>query len=131
MKPSQKLINEWYGKLKDSGFEDIEKYEYSTYSMTDSLDKQKLHADVWQAKQEYYLLASRFLDETEFDNEREKIIWTYHSEGLSIRNIAKILFETGVAKTNNKSTVGVVVKRLETKMKSLYLPEYTKNVKRS
>jgi SUMO ligase MMS21 Smc5/6 complex component len=131
MRPSPKLLKEWYDKLADSGFEDIEQHEYSTMgNFTEPLGKLKIHPDVWQAKADYYTMADCFLNENTFDNELDKVIWTYHVEGISIRNISKTLFEIGLAKTNNKSTVGAIVKRLETKMKLIYLPSKP-NAKRS
>lgn len=115
------LTEIYYKKLKDSGFEDIEKNEYllKTWS-TKFSSKQTL--DRYEAKEEYFRLARHFLNDYQFSSELEKAIWTYHSEGLSHRNIAQLLNDAKLAYTN-KDAIMLVVRRLKEIMKKIYLGE--------
>lgn len=112
----------WYKKLKRSGFEDIEMNEtqlkrYSTDFNTITVVR------TYEAKTEYYSMARRFLNSHQFETPRERIIWEYHSNAISCRNIAKILNKISRKKTN-KDLVNIVIKRLTKEMKRLYLVGY-------
>lgn len=125
-----KLRKLWYKKLADSGFEDIE------YNDTDikkpAVDiHRKIDAPgsagnvtryskvVWEAKTDYYVMAEHFLNDHKFDNELDKIIWSYHCNGISARNIVKLLHDTEVTKTN-RDKVWKTVKALSSIMFELY-----------
>lgn len=56
-------------------------------------------------------MARNFLEEHSFRTELDKTIWAYYSEGITVRDIAKLLAEVGIRKP--KSTVWDIVKRLE------------------
>lgn len=112
----------WYKKLKRSGFEDIEMNEtqlkrYSTDFNTVTVVR------TYEAKTEYYSMARRFLNSFQFETPRERIIWEYHSNAISCRNIAKILNKISRKKTN-KDLVNIIIKRLTKEMKKLYLVGY-------
>lgn len=98
----------WYKKLKKSGFDDIERDEHrlkvntldrigrNTFSRvdytSDQLSQERLTAKiVHDAKQEYYYKAEHFLNSHKFESEKERVIWEYHANGLSIRDIVKVL----------------------------------------
>jgi hypothetical protein len=82
-KACQSLKNEWYEYLQKTGFVDIER-------ITDNL---KIHNDFqtinnFQAKQNYFQWAKEKLNNTEFHSQRDKLIWEYHSDGLSSRKMS-------------------------------------------
>lgn len=106
----KKLKKQWYAKLSQEtsdeypeGFVDIERDEYTLKSPTAKFFKRR-HGLVisgrWKANLEYYLMASHFLNTYTFDKKRDEIIWEYHSLGISVRNIADLINELGVFKTN-------------------------------
>lgn len=111
----------WYKKLKDSGFEDIEADKHNTAGGMGWSNKFKTAetARNWESKREYYSMAGRFLHEYKFKNERERIIWEYWANGLSVRNIAKTLTKVSLVMTRDK--VWRTLKPLIEKMKSMYL----------
>lgn len=115
----QKLQKKWYKKLEDSGFEDIESDEFNlkTWSSTFHL---KHSLETWQAKAEYYQLATNFLEEYKFNSNLDKIIWEYHSNGLGARKIATILKDAKI-KVSNRTTIWEVIKKLKSSMYEMYL----------
>lgn len=90
------LRAKWAAKLKKSGFEDLED--------ENGLLKHIGHADYFsinfnaisaQAKEEYYRKAGYFLYDHKFKTELERKIWELHADGVSIRDIVKILKTKG------------------------------------
>lgn len=74
----------WYQRLKDDGFIDIENKEWhSRYFVTQYSPVQ------FANKQEYFRRAQIFLHEFPFKNRRDRKIWRLHSEGFTLREIAK------------------------------------------
>lgn len=122
----ERLTEVWYAKLKTAkseeypnGFKDIEIYK--SFGASDVPRSIKLRA-AWenQIVQDYYCMAQHFLNEYEFDSELEKVMWEYHTNGISIRNIVKLLKKARIRK-HNRISVWKIVKRLENIMKGLYL----------
>ncbi len=111
-----KLQKLWYKKLKDEGFADI---EHASGALDRPLTKHRREPIEIEVIQYYYYMASTFLVEYKFENEIDKIVWTYHCEGLSVRNISGLLAKIGVVK--KKDSVWYIVKRLEKLMKDKYL----------
>ncbi len=113
MNPSQfkKLQAKWYKKLKAEGFRDIEVVEPTTRVYGSQV--------TIEAKQYYYQIANRFLTEHIFENKRDKIIWEYHANGMSIRNIVKTLKKVRI-KTYRRA-VWETVSKLRKIMKEKYL----------
>ncbi len=86
----------WYEKLKQQGFDDIE---------SQSKEGQAEYLKVWHHvyfinrydtavfsnKENYYRLAGRLLYDYSFRSSADKRIWKLHSEGRSVRGIAKTL----------------------------------------
>lgn len=72
-----------------------------------------------QAIQEYYYLAFHFLNEYKFETDMERFIWEQHTDGVSYRNIGKMLASKGTK--ISKNTVNKIVNKLETLMKQKYL----------
>jgi hypothetical protein len=109
----------WYKKLKDEGFKDIEYHDQSLKKETQS--KNSIRDPIKRAAvEEYYYLAYHFLNDGNFETELDRIIWVYHTEGISVRNISKLLAETKVAKMA-KTQVGQAIKRLEARMRKKYV----------
>ena len=94
MQPNNKdfkaLQAKWYAKLENSGFEDIED-QHGHLDRHKSLSNIVTHYDQtsFELKQEYYRLAGQFLHDHKFKSKKEMLIWQYHCEGMSIRDIAK------------------------------------------
>lgn len=89
-KEFKELQREWTKKLKKSGFEDIEQDEDHlkswSYEFFREYDENK-----FKAKEEYYNMASEFFNNYHFENSTDKFVWFQHSEGVSIRDIVKML----------------------------------------
>lgn len=117
----KKLKAKWYAKLKKAGFEDQELNENDLHenSMRFSL-QHDYNAVLWEAKQAYYIMAEHFLNEYKFATEIEKVIWEYHTNALSVRDIATTLKSAGV-KRFAKNKVHSIVYRLAQIMKSKYM----------
>lgn len=114
-----KLRDLWYDKLKAEGFEDIEDSEYTIKVWSSRFAKLK-DVDTWQQKADYYYIANHFLNSYEFDSELEKIIWEYHTNCISIRDITQLLRDTKVLDTN-RDYIWLIIKRLKAIMKRMYL----------
>lgn len=114
----------WYKKLSKSGFYDIEGDPHNTPTGLGWSNKFKTPETVrsWEAKREYYSMCGRFLHSHKFKSEKERVIWEYWSNGLSVRNIAKVLSKVNVTVTRDK--VWRTLKPLIEEMKSMYLIGY-------
>lgn len=121
-----KLKALWYKKLKDEGFDDIEQDEDNLKSWSAKFVREGSPLELIESKTAYYQMATNFLNDYDFETELEKIIWTYHSEAISYRNIAKLLKESKVIETN-RTTIWQIVKRLGESMKKMYLSGYAKH----
>lgn len=109
-KEFQDLKNEWYRKLKDTGFNDLDQDENSLKTWDSSRLTRKIQGQYYvnnkvynEAREEYYRQAGWFLNDYRWGNYLRnpkkffyKEIWTLHSEGISIRNIVKILKLKGI-----------------------------------
>jgi hypothetical protein len=88
------LQREWYRRLKDAGFEDIE-YQSSNMLKGQSIqDSRRINPHEIAAVEEYYRLASQFLHDHEWNDNTEKLIWALYAEGIPYRAIAKELHIT-------------------------------------
>ena len=119
----EKLRTFWYGVLKANGFTDIEQDEDTLKEWSSRTMRKNAHEnllDSWADKLEYYDMATRFLNEYPFDKELHRVIWNYHVEGISYRNIAKLLRKTKVARMK-KDTIWRIVSELKLTMKKMYL----------
>jgi len=116
----EKEQTKWYAKLRKSGFDDIEYrggFIRKDIPRPDSPLQDETYRETYQA---YYYMACHFLNEYPFKNKVEKIIWEYHTEGIGVRGISKLLKQVKVAKLS-KDAVHKIVRRLETEMKKRYL----------
>lgn len=120
-KKFETLNKEWAKKLKDSGFDDIEATETEYTIRTTTAKFAKVPLVVKEAKESYYRMADRFLNEYQFETELEKTIWEYHTNGIGCRAISKTLTKLTLAKKSNRTTVWQVLKRLQSAMKRMYV----------
>jgi hypothetical protein len=119
----------WYKRLKKSGFVDIEANDYDLknpsyrYAHLDrraqfTMQQAKIH---WAAKQEYYYLANHFLSDYKFSDLRERNIWEYHSNGVSVRSIVDILNKLPKRKKVTRDKIWKIIRNLSKIMKQMYL----------
>lgn len=112
------LKKKWEDKLKKSGFIDIEQPD-GNLKTWDSLNFQKNYNSITsEAKQEYYRMAGHFLYENEWDTKEERLVWSLHSQGVSIRHIVIELKKRGYR--TYKRLVQDQLKELVVKMKEKY-----------
>ncbi len=109
----------WYAKLKQSGFDDIELSD-TTLKLGSEQFRRARSMQGWQAKAAYYQMASNFLNDHRFANRLERIIWQYHSEGISVRDISITLNKAKTHRKMSKDIVWAIVNRLTKIMKKLY-----------
>lgn len=122
----KELQKNWYKKLKEEGFVDIEKekhgfksYIYANGAGLVEGKKNQYSATYRNSKIEYYRAAEHFLNEYKFKSNLDKVIWEYHSNGISTREISKLLADAKVLKTSY-TTIWQTVKRIRTLMKKKY-----------
>ena len=120
--------DKWYAKLKREGFEDIEVIgdpheRLKLWSSTLIANRTKVFTQHggWEAKAEYYRLAAHFLNDYKFKKRVEAVIWDYHANGISIRDIAKTLNKVRSKKLNYWD-IWAILKRLRAEMYKMYLP---------
>lgn len=118
-----KLQKEWYGRLKKTGFNDIEANEDQLKVWTNSAVSGYSQAEI-DAKQIYYRLANHFLTEYEFESILDEIIWAYHAEGIGIRAISYELYSRLKITRMGRQTVYRIIKRLQKIMYEKYKIEH-------
>jgi hypothetical protein len=114
----KKLQDEWYKKLKDEGFVDIEnsvtladgKKGYENTGRSGPNLKNKT-SEQFNATLLYYQNCRSFLTHYDFNCELDKNIWSLYTEGLSYRKINEQLKNNNIK--FNKDYVRKTVKRLE------------------
>lgn len=121
-KEFNKLKQVWYKKLKKSGFEDIELNEkYLKNPSSKFLRKRSL--DTFQNRENYYYMATCFLNDYKFKTRLDKIVWEYHANGISVRNIVMLLKTVKIR--CNRDSICKKTQELRKIMEQLYLPEYS------
>lgn len=83
---------DWYLQLQINGFKDIENLE-EDFVDRNSLAARCTHIDFhtkiqFDAKRSYYQWARDKLIDGKFRSDTDKLIWEYHSEGISTRTIS-------------------------------------------
>lgn len=84
------LEAEWDKKLADSGFQDIEQRKDGNLKFWSTIFVNRHTFSRLDAKQAYYRAAGHFLHDHKFTSYERKV-WELHAEGISMRNIVKIL----------------------------------------
>lgn len=111
MSTNYKLLKkEWYQKLKDSGFVDVEEANGRFTKGLPRLDK--LTYGQYQYKVEFYNQCRNFLTFYPFETEIERFIWEQFTEGLSYRDIS-IKLESVFNVKKKKDTVGKIIKHFK------------------
>ena len=113
----------WYDKLAKSGFDDIEYNEekFKHVSHGSYFGRTEV-ARNYYPKMEYYSMAGQFLHNHKFQSNLEKVIWEYHANGISIRNIIKLLNKVRIYR--KKDEIHAVIKALVHEMKKKHLVGY-------
>lgn len=107
----KELQQEYYQKLEESGFEDIEDRD-SANEWLKNWNMTIPSSDCGGDKEEYFYMATQFLNICDFKNETEKRIWEMHTEGLSIREISG----TYAVKGFSKSNIFKIIKKIQAMM---------------
>lgn len=87
------LQQEWYLKLEQEGFKDIENTDtpHRPLKKWHKVKFQDVTEDHVQAKLSYYSKAKDLLRSHSFESQAHKEIWEMHSDGLSKRKIERLL----------------------------------------
>ncbi len=121
-KDFKSLQEKWYKKLEKSGFKDAEDSQENlhtwSYIFSRNCDK---HKELMLAKQTYYRMATNFLNDYNFESNLDKVIWEYHANGISVRDIAKLLKKAKVLNITGAGIHKGYIKRLRDAMKAMYI----------
>lgn len=110
----KKLKKEWYDRLEEAGFKDIEQDEdnlkvWTTTKINSIIygrNKSKYNIQTTlsriEDKKAYYDLATQFLNDYQFTDKTLKIIWALHAEGSSHREISLALASHGIKKSRQR-----------------------------
>ncbi len=110
-----KLKKDWYKKLEEDGFEDIELHNWKTgetFERTNGVSQADVVKTYSAEAEEYYRLAAQFVWELEEEGEESEVaiaIWRLHADGVGYRRIAKML---KVARNKVEKTVPRLKKRM-------------------
>lgn len=96
------LKKKWDEKLKSSGLENIEQEDGNLKKWSNSFYSEESSEIVRQAKEEYYRLATQVLHSYPFKKTTHQFIWEQHSNGVSVRDIAKALRKRRLPWDKNK-----------------------------
>lgn len=118
-KTFEQLKAEWYGKLKRSGFKDIEDdqgrliayssdfhkpptHDIRLYTIISSNGINELTALARSSSEEYFRLAEHFLNSYDFPSIRHRLVWELHTNGISERRISVQLLKRYPTLTRGK-----------------------------
>jgi hypothetical protein len=116
----KKLQEKWYKKLKDEGFNDIEKGE-DTLMVCNStaFRKSRYPIESYNAKVRYFALAGQFLNDNKFETRKDKIVWELHTNGKSTREIETELKRRKILNPSRDMT-NKIIRRLAKEMLKKY-----------
>lgn len=86
-----RLQREWYTRLKQEGFKDIESLQANGTMgnlLLERWESKPRPADVVALRAQYYRLCAAFLHEHAFAAERSRTIWFLYCEGVTYRAIS-------------------------------------------
>lgn len=118
-----KLKDFWYKKLHKSGFEDIERDEWTLKRPLSKIFQRRdglVKSGRWEMRQQYYYMAEHFLNSYKFDSKFDENVWMYHSNGLGVREITKTLNKLRRKKKTNRDAVWKIIKKYEYIMRKLF-----------
>lgn len=91
-KPTKKLQDQWNRKLAKAGFVDAENRENGMLKKWHSFYYQaRFTPESFEERRRYFELATAWLNDGTFETGRHKTAWAHHCEGLSYREIAKLM----------------------------------------
>ena len=89
------IQNEWYAKLRDSGFSDLEWLDKKSGRGQNTPFLRKPLVNFLQtfelSTQNHYILAQSFLTHGNFDTEVDRFLWFMYCEGFSYRQMLPVL----------------------------------------
>lgn len=100
------LKRDWYSKLKETGFKDIEETQGPVVPS---------HVRYYSLTDDYYISISKFVnaEDTVFKSELEKFVMLRHSEGAKKADIVRELTERGTPRY--KESIRFIIRRYEMK----------------
>jgi hypothetical protein len=113
----EKLKKIWYKKLEKSGFRDLESSDGQLRGGSSNWKFNSAWTTAYsqQAKQDYYYLATHFLNTYKFENKLHRAIWEYHVEGIPYRSISQTLRKVGIKKCYQR--IGQIISHYKKIMK--------------
>lgn len=112
MSDYKKLRDEWYKRLADLGFEDIEGNEDQLKAWHSikfqKKGKNNTNPANHESKANYYYYATHFLNNHKFEKEIHKLIWEEHTNGVGYRNITKMLTKDGAYDMDAQEVRGII-----------------------
>jgi hypothetical protein len=115
-KEFKQLQQNWYKKLKDDGFEDIESDEDSLKQWASSELVRTYDPIIFSAKEDYYRLAGQFYHDHKFLSEMEKLIWSFHKDGIPFDRVHALIKKEYKKVKISRTTVFNIVARLAKEM---------------
>jgi hypothetical protein len=118
-KTLKQLQRTWYAKLKKEGFEDIESPKGGLKRSALGLLEHATYGDNALTRASYYRMAGYLLHDYIFENQREKLVWSMHSEGKDQRTMIKELRRRRM-RGANFDAIRATIQKLEAEMKKRY-----------
>lgn len=115
-KEFKELFDHWNKKLVESGHDEIENFNRRQDPILKRYHTLKLNErdiDDILEREAYHRAARHFIYEYKFESDEDKKIWELHTEGLSVRKIAKELIK-------GKSTICNIVRKIRNEMKKTW-----------
>lgn len=106
-KQLSELTKQWYQKLKDEGFVDIEEsFQYHALYFAQAFGELRHRSD---SRLDYHERAISFLELYEFEDDTEKKLWAMHTMGHTQRQICKDLnLSKGAVYRTIKNLTGIM-----------------------
>jgi hypothetical protein len=109
------LQRTWYRKLKETGFQDLERLVHGEPELSDLSQYPRVNHE---NREEYYRALSYHVANTEFDSKVDKLILTCHAEGVKAVKICEELALLGPLwrrwnNERNRNSVRYIIRRYE------------------
>lgn len=117
-KQFKKLQDEYYQKLKEDGFNDIEDAwndklkEYNSRAASRKLEQSPFASKIYEETLEYFRLCDQILETYHFKSIWDRCVWSLHAKGFTNREIEKYLRLDGL----RKSTINNIIKEIRSFM---------------
>lgn len=116
-RPPKKLEQEWYQKLKDDGFEDIEDSNNPNRPLKawHNFRFRQVNPARRKVTEAYYEKACALLHTYPFINEITKRIWELHCQGFSKREIEEAI--KNESKRYKRESIGLIIVKISREIK--------------